>query len=115
MKGNNFLIATNDRVCDLQKAGINISLTNFLDHGDKIEIGLSVKKEKKFIISTNGKMFFLENIEYCKPGGRPAYILERDMIDYILVLANDGPVAGVIMIPGEDEKYFLKEQVIVPT
>ena len=115
MEGNNFLIVANDRVCELKKAGINIELTSFLDHGKKVEIGFTAENEKKFTISTDGKMFFLENDECRKPGGRPTYILEKDMIDYILVIVNGGQVPGKLTFPGEEEKKFTKEPRVIPT
>lgn len=114
MEGNKFLIVANDRVSELKKAGTNISLTSFKDHGKEVEIGFTVKEEKKFTISTDGKMFFLENVEHRKPGGRPTYVLERDMVDYILVLANGGPIAGKLMIPGDEERKFVRD-VVIPT
>jgi hypothetical protein len=113
---NNFLIVSNNRVFDLKKLGINLSLTSFHDYNDnKIKIGFSIAEEKTFIVSKKNESFFLEDDKYRKSGGRPTFGVMEDMIDYLLVLTNGGQVAGKLMLPGEEEKRFSKEHIIVPT
>ena len=111
---NKLLIVANDRVHDLHKLGLNISLTSFKDFKNMVEIGFTGQEEKKFMLSCKGEMFFLENPEYMATGGRPTFMLE-DMIDYLLVLTNGGQIIGKLMLPGEEEKRFSKEAIVVPT
>lgn len=93
----NLLVAISNKITELEKQGIKF-LLKFKDLGETVELAITGKKEFVFILSFDGQAFFLENPEYRKQG-RPTFF-QDDMIIYLLILANGGPVVGKLIMPG---------------
>lgn len=114
---SDFFIALSQRVCDLKQQGIHFILLSFCPKsGNSLEVGLVKNQgddEKKFKLTFDEKgIFFLENEEYRKKGGRPALQI-TDMVDYILVLVNGSQIYGTLMVPGH--RRFKHLETISPT
>jgi hypothetical protein len=111
---SNFFIALSEKICKLQKEeGLKFSLTELAAKPEKkIQVGIIGQKEKTFKLSIEGKNFLLDNPEERKEGGRPVFEME-DMIIYLLIIANGGPVPGKLYLSGE--KIFSHFESVVPT
>lgn len=112
---NLFLKAAIDKARSLKAQDINILVEKFDDKGQVIELVVIGKTKKVFQFSFDGGDIYLENPEYRGSGGRPVYSSLEDMVTYIFVLANDGPVHGKLMYPGTEEKLFFRTPVVIPT
>lgn len=99
----------------LQTKGVQISVEKFDDKGSLAELVIIGKEKKVFQFSTDDKFLYLENPEHKGVNGRPAYQLPEDMADYLLILANGGPILGLLMYPGTEEKRFTRVPEIIPT
>lgn len=111
---NLFLKVALDKSCQLKKQGIAIFVEKFEDKGGVIELVLVGKTKKTFKISFIDEAAYLENQEYRVSGGRPVYLFE-DMVTYLFILVNKGPVIGKLMYPGTEEKKFIRQPAIIPT
>lgn len=115
MEGANaFFIAAASKELKLKKLGLNLSIVSFLKNGENIEIVLSGKQEKRFTVSFQGKSAFLENPEERTKGGRPTFPVE-DMVTYLFLLTNGGPVQGILMYPGAEDMRFMSVPAVFPT
>lgn len=94
----NLLVAISNKISDLEKQGIKF-LLKFSDLGKTIELVVTGKKTITFTLSFDGQAFFLENPEHRTKHGRPTFF-QDDMIIYLLILANEGPVIGKLVMPG---------------
>jgi len=112
---NCFLIAAAKKECQLKKLGLNLPILKFTDNNESVELVIVSKgNEKKFNVSFSGESAYLENPEYKAPGGRPTYCVD-DMVVYLFILANGGPVFGKLIYPGTEEKKFLRVPAVAPT
>ena len=103
---NLFAKAALDKAQSLKTKGIKIDVESFNNEGQLAEITIVGKVKKLFKISFEGNIAFLENPEEMKDGDRPSFPFE-DMVTYLFVLANGGPVAGALNYPGTEKERFL--------
>lgn len=101
-----FLVAISNKITELEKKGVKF-LLKFTDLGERIELTITGKKTIIFNLSFDGKAFFLENKEYRKPGGRPTFF-QDDMIIYLLLLVNGGPIPGILTMSDNELFKHLK-------
>jgi hypothetical protein len=117
---SDFFIAMSQRICDLRQRSIIFSLISFSSEvGKSFKISVAkgekdnLEKEKTFNLTFDDKkVFFLNDEEYLKKGGRPTLTM-IDMIDYLLVLVNGKQVYGTLMVPGF--KQYKHLEAISPT
>lgn len=111
---NLFAKAALDKSQALKAQGIKIDVESFNNEGQIVEIVITGKTKKTFRVSFEGNTAYLENPEHRVPGGRPVYLFE-DMVTYLFILANGGPVTGKLMYPGTEEKKFFRAPAVIPT
>ena len=110
---SNFFIALSEKICKLQKKGLKFSLVELSAKPEnKIQVGIIGQEKKTFNLSIDGKNFLLDNPEERKEGGRPVFGMD-DMIIYLLIIANGGPVHGKLYM--SDEKIFSHFEAVIPT
>lgn len=120
MEGENiknlFVIAALDKAKQLKKNSPSFSVIKFVDKGEEtVDLVLSGKKQKRFSLTFKDKVFFLENPEEKKPGGRPTFMMD-DMVTYLFILVNGGEeIPGLLLSPETEEEQFQRSSPIIPT
>lgn len=113
---NLFVIAALNKASQLKNNDQNFSVIKFLDKGETaVDLVLSGKEQRRFNLTFKDKVFFLENPEEKKPGGRPTFAMD-DMITYLFILVNNGEeIPGLLLSPETEEEQFERSSPIIPT